>query len=86
MKTSKSESKNEMFYAVVYCKDGTIHLWPAKTQGECEDKLVKILQDPRCKARTDRTTIMKRDISFAKNGYIFGSSEKFNFAKDEKDI
>lgn len=58
------------YYAIVYCYDGTIHLWSATTKEECSTKLLSLLQDKRIYDRVERTTIIKRDL---KNPYVFGS-------------
>ena len=67
-----------MYYATIYCKDGTIHLWPAPTREECEAKLYELFEDERILERTDRTTIIKREFGLSDNRYIFGCPESLN--------
>lgn len=67
-----------MYYATIYCKDKTIHLWPAPTREECEQKLFDLLQDPKVFNRVDRTTIIKREFGLSNNEYIFGCPESLN--------
>ncbi len=64
-----------MYFATIYCTDGTIHCWPAETKEECEEKLLNTLKDKRVFDRTDRTTIIKRDV---KTKYVFGSPNSLN--------
>lgn len=67
-----------MYYATIYCTDKTIHLWPAETREECEQKLYTLLEDPRVLERVDRTTIIKRENGLNNSNYIFGCPESLN--------
>lgn len=65
-----------MYYAVIYCKDKTIHLWQNESKQECENKLFELLKDKRVYDRVERTTIIKRGI---KDGdYVFGCPKSLN--------
>jgi len=65
-----------MYYAVIYCKDKTIHLWQNESKQECENKLFELLKDKRVYDRVERTTIIKREI---KDGdYVFGCPKSLN--------
>ena len=65
-----------MYYATIYCKDGTIHLWQADTKEACEQKLFDLMKDKRVYDRVDRTTIIKREVK--DNQYVFGSPNSLN--------
>ena len=72
-----------MYYATIYCKDKTIHLWQAETKEECEQKLFDLMKDKRVYDRIDRTTIIKREIK--DNQYVFGCPQSLNIkAKFDK--
>ena len=71
-----------MYYAVIYCKDKTIHLWGAETKQECEDKLFNLMKDKRVYDRVERTTIIKRELK--EDTYVFGSPNSLNI-KDKFD-
>ena len=74
-----------MYFAVIYCKDGTIHLWPNSEKEACEEKLYNLLKDKRVYDRTERTTIIKRDIK--EGDYVFGSPNSLNVVeKFDKDL
>ena len=77
---------DKIYYAVIYCHDGTIHLWPGESKEACEEKLLQVLMDKRCHDRCKRTTIIKRDAkSVGEEGYAFGSPESLNMlAKFDK--
>ena len=77
---------DKKYYAVVYCHDGTIHLWEGESKEACEEKLFKVLSDKRCHDRCKRTTIIKRDAkSVGEEGYIFGAPDSLNIlAKFDK--
>lgn len=78
------------YYAVFYSKDGTIHLWPSEAkenqQQDCLDKLKGMIQnDSQIAERCKATTVIKRDMSQFKEGYIFGHSKSLDVApKEEK--
>lgn len=61
-----------MYYAVIYCKDNTIHLWQSETKEACETKLFNLMKDKRVYDRVERTTIIKRELK-DDNKFIFGS-------------
>lgn len=65
-----------MYFAVVYCKDKTIHLWQNESKEECENKLFEMLKDKRVYDRVERTTIIKREIK--DNEFVFGSPNSLN--------
>ena len=69
------------YYAVVYCKDGTIHLWPGDDQEACLCKLKKLKKNPRVDERMQATTVIKRDLDNFKDGMIFGSPKSLNVVK-----
>lgn len=71
-----------MYFAVIYCKDKTIHLWQNESKEECENKLLDLLKDKRVYDRAERTTIIKRDIK--ENDFVFGSPNSLNM-KDKFD-
>lgn len=72
----------KVYYAVIYCTDGTIHLWKADTKEECENKLFELLKDKRVFDRCERTTIIKREFT---DKYLFGNPDSLNIkAKFEK--
>ena len=72
-----------MYFATIYCTDHTIHLWPAATREECEEKLLNLLKDRKVYDRVDRTTIIKREVQDGQ--YVFGSPESLNIkAKFDK--
>lgn len=72
-----------MYFATIYCKDNTIHLWPAETKEACEEKLLNLLKDHKVYDRVDRTTIIKRELQ--EGQYVFGSPESLNIkAKFDK--
>ena len=73
----------QQYYAVFYSKDGTIHLWPGKGQGDCMALLRRMMGDPRCKAKCARTTVIKRDMSHCKGGWVFGSPKSLNVAESK---
>ena len=64
------------YFAVIYCVDGTIHLKEADTKEACEERLFNMLKDKRVYDKTERTTIIKRDIK--DNQYLFGSPNSLN--------
>lgn len=66
---------NEQYYLVIYCNDGTIHLWPAVDKEECLQKLEDMLTYEKVKKVYKDATIIKRDMSNYKDGYIFGQKE-----------
>lgn len=69
------------YYAVVYCKDGTIHLWPGEDQETCLFKLESLKEDPRVSKRMQATTVIKRDLDNFKDGMIFGNPKSLNVVK-----
>lgn len=74
-----------MYFAVLYLKDKTIHLWPNESKEACEEKLYNLLKDERVYLRVDRTTIIKRELK-EEDAYVFGCPASLNikekFAKD----
>ncbi len=71
------------YYAVVYCKDGTIHLWPGDDQSDCVTKLREMAEDPKIRPRMSSTTVIKRDMDNFKDGQIFGCPKTYNVVKEE---
>lgn len=69
-----------MYFATIYCTDGTIHHWPAETKEECENKLLELMKDVKVYNRVDRTTIIKRELK-DNNKYVFGCPESLNMKK-----
>lgn len=65
------------YYGVVYLLDGTIHLWPGKTQKECLDELKKI-RDSKWGPRIKATTVIKRNMDNFKDDLIFGNPKSLN--------
>lgn len=72
------------YYAVVYCKDGTIHLWPGDSQEECLGALNELKENPKILKRMMSTTVIKRDMDNFKDGLIFGSPKSLNVIKEGK--
>lgn len=68
----------EQYYAVVYCHDGTIHLWPGESQGACLEKLRKLRGNDKVRERMRSTTVIKRDMGNFRDGMIFGSPKSLN--------
>lgn len=66
------ETKEIKYFAVVYCFDGTIHLWKGNTQEQCLNILRKMKKDPDVACRMESTTVIKRDMSNFKDNKIFG--------------
>lgn len=62
----------KQYYAVVYCKDGTIHLWPGKSKEDCMEKLTDMKHTEGVSERMESTTVINRDLENCKDGYIFG--------------
>lgn len=71
------------YFAVVYCKDGTSHLWPGDSQEECLDKLMEI-RDSKWGQRMLATTVIKRDMDNFKDGLIFGNPKSLNVLSKTK--
>lgn len=71
------------YYAVVYCKDKTIHLWPGEDQQDCVAKLMEMAEDPKIRPRMASTTVIKRDMDNFKDGQIFGCPKTYNVVKEE---
>lgn len=59
-------------YLIVYCNDGTIHLWPGKDYNECTMKLKKMKENKKIISKIKSSTIIKRDTSYFKEGLMFG--------------
>ena len=69
------------YYPVVYLTDGTIHLMgPHNTQEECLNLLKKIYET-KWKGRMLRTTVIKRDVSNLKDGFLFGCPKSLNVCR-----
>lgn len=68
----------EQYFAVVYCKDGTMHLWPGKSKEDCLRKLNDMKDTPKINSRMKATTIIKRDMTNFKDGFIFGNPKSLN--------
>lgn len=66
------------YFAVIYSKDGTIHLWPGDSQEECLNTLRDIRDNPIWGDRLASTTVIKRDMSNFKEGLIFGNPKSLN--------
>ncbi len=72
------EDKKIKYFAVVYCYDGTIHLWPGNTQEECLEKLREMKDHMDVFERMESTTVIKRDMSNFKDNKIFGCPKSLN--------
>lgn len=72
------------YFAVIYCKDNTIHLWPGDTQEDCLEKLKTLAEDPRVRDRMKSTTVIKRDMDNFKDGLIFGNPKSLNVVRESK--
>lgn len=72
MEDASVSTGNFKYYLVIYCKDGTIHLWPGDSKQVCLEKLADMLTSPDIVARYENSTIIKRDMSNFKDGLIFG--------------
>ncbi len=70
----------DQYYAVVYCKDGTIHLLPADSKEEAVDRLKQFKESEKISERMEHTTIMKRNMDNFKDGLIFGCPKCFDVA------
>lgn len=82
-------TEETVYYAVFYHRDGTITMWPGKTEEEARAALIDALSDERVFHWCLRTTIIARTVSrCAKDGrvYPFGRPESRNlfprFAKE----
>lgn len=69
------------YFAVVYCYDNTIHLWPGDSQEECLNKLKELYKNDDIRERMKATTVIKRDMSNFKEGMIFGNPKSLNIVK-----
>lgn len=69
----------KQFYLVYYAKDGTIHLWPAKTQEECIALGKKMMKDKDRFNYCEATNVIFRDTETFANEKLFGIKDKFNF-------
>ena len=63
------------YYLVVYCKDGTMHLWPGKDYDACYNKLKKMMNNDKTSPKIKASTIIKRDTSNYREGFMFGKKE-----------
>lgn len=68
----------EQYFAVVYCNDGTMHLWPGESKEDCFTKLKKMKESPKIYSRMKATTIIKRNMDNFEDGFIFGSPKSLN--------
>ena len=66
------------YFAVVYCHDETIHLWPGESKEQCLEALSKLKSDPDISRRMKATTVIKRDMENFKDGFIFGNPKCLN--------
>ena len=80
MKNLVDGDADDRYYAVFYSKDGSIHLWPGSTQKECLEVLREVASSPKWGPRCMRTTVIKRDMSHCKDGFVFGSPKSLNVA------
>lgn len=69
---SKAADADSKYFLVVYCKDGTIHLWPGDSKQDCLLKLADMLTNEKIVGRYKDSTVIKRDMSNFKDGLIFG--------------
>lgn len=68
----------QQYFAVVYCHDGTMHLWPGESKEDCMNKLIEMKENSKIKARMKATTIIKRDMTNFTEGFIFGNPKSLN--------
>lgn len=68
----------EQYFAVVYCHDGTMHLWPGESKEDCFRKLKEMKDNSKICSRMKATTIIKRDMSNFKEGFIFGNPKSLD--------
>lgn len=69
------EEDKYKYFLVIYCKDGTIHLWPGSSKQDCLEELAGMLAQEEVQKRYDCSTIIKRDMSNFKDGLIFGKRQ-----------
>lgn len=67
-----AKPSNSKYFLVLYCHDGTIHLWPGDTKADCLEKLADALENPKVSRLFDDATVIKRDMSNFPDGLIFG--------------
>lgn len=68
----------DIYMAVVYCHDGTIHLLPEPSKEDAYRVLLKMRADPNCLDRIAATTIAKRSAAGFGDGKIFGSPKSLD--------
>ncbi len=77
------EDQQVKYFAVVYCYDGTIHLWKGDTQQKCLDILRRMREDPDVGCRMESTTVIKRNMSNFKEGKIFGCPKSLDVMQEK---
>ncbi|MBQ0142018.1 MAG: hypothetical protein KBT06_04340 [Prevotellaceae bacterium] len=68
----------EIYLAVVYCTDLSIHIMPALTKEQAFAKLLKMRLSPKCRDRMMATTIAKRSAQGFNEGKVFGSPKSLD--------
>jgi hypothetical protein len=56
------------YFAVIYCFDGTVHLWPGDTKDDCKKKVDELLNHEKIKPRIRAYNIIKRNLDNYQNG------------------
>lgn len=68
----------DIYMAVVYCTDGSIHLLPEPDKESAYRVLLRMRVDPKCCERIAGTTIAKRSAAGFGDGKIFGSPKSLD--------
>ena len=76
MKSDKE--KQELYFAVIYRKDGIIELKPFNQKDDAVDTLQKLWLDKNLLDRVKATTVIKRDMSNFTDGLMFGCPKCYN--------
>lgn len=74
----------DQYFAVIYSKNGEIHLWPGDSQNDCLVELRRVRDSKKWGHVIKSTTVIKRDMSNFKDGLIFGSPKSLNVMVEKK--
>jgi len=75
---------HEQYFVVLYRKNKVIELKPYDSKEKCLEILNKLQNNKELFALVEATTIIKRDMSNFKEGYIFGCPKTYNVCKSKK--
>ena len=77
---------NKKFFAVAYLHNGEIYISnPFDTKEEADIFIKdKLMESPKSFARTKATTIISRDMSNIKDGFLFGHPKSLDAMQDNK--